>query len=150
MTQGHIDAAVDQFKGVVTLAPQDTLSAQLVRQFSRPGTEPETQPASPTPTATAAPVKRGGLLGNWTARPTNDTTIRLNIADDGSFTWAVEAKGKTQRLAGKWSLGDDMLTLAESGRGGALVGRVTWQADDRWDFRLLGTGSADPGLTFTR
>src|SRR6516165_4941043 len=150
MTQGHIDAAVAQLKGVVALAPQDTLSAQLVRQFSSPGTEPETQPTSPTPTATAAQVKRGDLLGNWTARPANDTTIRVNVADDGTFTWTVDAKGKTQRLAGKWSLGDDMLTLAESGQGGALVGRVTWQAPDRWGFRLLGTGSEDPGLSFTR
>jgi tetratricopeptide (TPR) repeat protein len=150
MTQGHIDAAVDQFKGVVALAPQDTLSAQLVRQFSKPGTAPETQPASPAPTATAAPVKQSSPLGNWTAHPNNDSTIRLNLADDGTFTWTVDAKGKTQRLAGKWSLADDMLTLAESGQAGALVGRVTWQADDRWNFRLLGGGAEDPGLAFTR
>ena len=34
LTQGHTDAAVGQFKEVVALAPQDTLSAQLVKQFS--------------------------------------------------------------------------------------------------------------------
>ena len=39
LTQGNTDAAVAQFKQVVALAPQDTLSAQLVKQFS-PGTEP--------------------------------------------------------------------------------------------------------------
>jgi hypothetical protein len=54
------------------------------------------------------------------ARPSIDTTIRLDVADDGPFTWTVDAKGKTQRLAGKWSLAEDRLTLAESGRGGAL------------------------------
>jgi tetratricopeptide (TPR) repeat protein len=150
LTQGHIDAAVAQLKEVVALAPQDKLSAQLVRQFSKPGTEPDTQPASPAPTVIAAQVKRGDLLGSWAAHPTNDTTIRLNLADDGTFTWTVDAKGKTQRLAGRWSLGDDMLTLAESGRGGALVGRVSRQADDRWGFRLLGSGSEDSGLSFTR
>ena len=36
LTQGHTDAAVSQLKEVVALAPQDTLSAQLVKQFSPP------------------------------------------------------------------------------------------------------------------
>jgi hypothetical protein len=141
---------VGQFKEVVALAPQDSLSAQLVRQFSKPGTQPDTQAASPPPTAKEAQAKRSDLLGEWTARPTDDTTIRLKIADEGTFTWTVDAKGKAQRLAGKWSLGDDMLTLADSGRGGVLVGRVNWQPQDRWGFRLLGTGAEEPGLTFTR
>ena len=45
----------------------------------------------------------------------------------GAFDWTVDSKGKTQRLAGKWSLADDLLTLVQSGQGGALVGRVAWQ-----------------------
>ncbi len=150
LTQGHIDAAVARLKEVLALAPQDTLSAQLVKQFSKPGTESGTQPSSPAPTATAAQVKQGNLRGSWTARPTNDTTIRLNVADDGTFTWTVDAKGKTERLTGNWSAADDLLTLAQSGQGGALVGRVTWQADDRWGFHMIGTGAEDPGLAFTR
>src|SRR4029078_9531742 len=36
LTQGNIDAAVAQLKEIVTLAPQDTLSAQLIKQFSPP------------------------------------------------------------------------------------------------------------------
>jgi tetratricopeptide (TPR) repeat protein len=144
LTQGHIDAAVARLKEVVTLAPQDTLSAQLVRQFSKPGTPA----ATPAPTATETPVKPEKLPGNWAARPTNDTVIRLNVAADGAFTWTVDSKGKGQRLQGKWSLADDLLTLAQSGQGGALVGRVTWQADDRWNLRVIGTGAEDPGLTF--
>ena len=150
LTQGNTDEAVGQFKEVVALSPQDTLSAQLVRQFSKPGAQPDSQAASPPPAATAVQVKRGDLLGKWTARPSDSTTIRLTIADEGTFTWTVDAKGKTQRLAGKWSLGDDMLTLADDGRGGVLVGRVNWQSPDRWGFRLLGTGPEEPGLTFTR
>jgi tetratricopeptide (TPR) repeat protein len=150
LTQGNIDAAVARFKEVVALAPQDTLSAQLVKQFSKPGTVSGTQPASPAPTATAAQVKKGNLRGSWTARPTNDTTIRLNVADDGTFTWTVDAKGKTERLAGQWSLADDVLTLAQSGQGGALVGRVTWKANNQWGFHMIGTGAEDPGLAFTR
>ena len=74
----------------------------------------------------------------------------MDIGDDGAFTWTVDSKGKPQQLTGKWSLTDDLLTLAQSGQGGALVGRVAWQADDRWTFRVIGTGPDDPGLTFAR
>ena len=42
-----------------------------------------------------------------------------------------------------------MLTLAQDGEGGAMVGRVTWQADDKWSFRVIGTGPEDQGLLFT-
>ena len=49
LTQGHIDAAVAQLKQVVALAPQDTLSAQLVKQFSPPATAPDTQAAATAP-----------------------------------------------------------------------------------------------------
>ena len=128
----------------------DTLSAQLVKQFAKPGSEPEPAAEEPAPAAAVAPARTGKLPGSWTARPTNDTIIRLNVTDDGAFTWTVDSKGKVQRLAGNWSLADDVLTLAQSGQGGALVGRVTWQADDRWSFRVIGTGAEDPGLAFTR
>ena len=59
LTQGHTDDAVVQLKEVVALAPQDTLSAQLVRQFSKPGTEPETPAATPAPPPAAASGQAG-------------------------------------------------------------------------------------------
>ena len=34
-------------------------------------------------------------------------------------------------------------------QGGALVGRVTWQADERWNLRVIGAGPEDQGLSFT-
>ena len=150
LTQGHLEPAGAQFKQVAALAPQDKLCAQLARQFAKPGAEPDTPPAAPAPTADASTTKPGNLPGNWTARPSNDTLIRLNVADDGTFTWTVDSKGKPQELKGKWSLADDLLTLAQSDQGGALVGRVTWQADARWNFRVMGAGPEDRGLEFSR
>jgi hypothetical protein len=94
-------------------------------------------------------VKQGNLSGAWTARPNNDTTISLTLADDGSFTWNVSAKGKTQQIAGKWSLANDLLTMAQSGQGGPLIGKVVLQNDGRWNFRVIGSGAEDPGLTFS-
>jgi tetratricopeptide (TPR) repeat protein len=151
LTQGNNDAGVIRLKEIVALAPNDTLTAQLLRQFSpHAASGGINAPASTAPVAAAPAVKQGNLSGAWTARPNNDTIISLKLADDGTFNWNVAAKGKTQQLVGKWSLANDLLTMAQSGQGGPLVGNVTWQADGRWNFRVLGSGPEDPGLTFTR
>ena len=149
LTEGHTDAAVSRLKEVVALAPQDTLSAQLVKQFSPPATAPDTPAAATAPPPATTPAKQGNLAGNWTAHPAGDTTIDLRIGDDETFTWKVTAKGKPRQLAGKWSLTNNLLTLAQEGDAGALVGRVSWQADDKWSFRVIGTGPEDQGLLFT-
>ena len=140
LTQGNTDTAVVQFKAVVALAPEDTLSAQLIKQFSPPAAAPETTTAPNAAPPVTTPAKQGNLTGNWTARPAPDTTIDLRIGDDSTFTWGVTAKGKPRQLAGKWSLAGDMLTLADQGQGGAMVGRITWQAGDKWTFRVWGRG----------
>jgi hypothetical protein len=93
--------------------------------------------------------QEGNLAGNWTAHPAGDTTIDLRIGDDETFTWKVTAKGKPRQLSGKWSLTDSLFTLAQEGDAGALVGRVSWQADDKWSFRVIGTVAEDQGLLFT-
>jgi tetratricopeptide (TPR) repeat protein len=148
MTEGHTEEAVAQFKAVVTLAPQDNLSARLVQQFSPPAATAET-PAAPADVAPAAtPAKQGKLAGSWAAHPTGDSAIDLRVGDDGTFNWKVTAKGKPRELRGKWSLAGDLLTLAAE-QGGALVGRVTWQADNQWSFRVIGAGPEDQGLNFT-
>ena len=147
LTQGHTDAAVGQLKEVVALAPQDTLSAQLVKQFSPPADGSRTpRRQRPLRHRLTTPAKQGNLAGNWTAHPAGDTTIDLHIGDDETFTWKVTAKGKPRQLAGKWSLTNNLLTLAQEGDAGALVGRVSWQADDKWSFRVIGTGPEDQGL----
>ena len=138
-----------QLKQVVSLSPGRPSVAQLVKQLSPPSTASDT-PAAPTaPTPAATPAKQGNLAGNWTAHAAGDTTIDLRIGDDETFTWNVTAKGKPRQLTGKWSLTDNLLTLAQEGDSGALVGRVAWQADDKWIFRAIGTGPEDQGLLFT-
>ena len=150
LTQGNTDAAVIRLKQVVAVAPHDTLSAQLVKQFSSPS-QASGAPAPSTTLETAAkPAKQGNLTGNWTAHPAPDTTIALRIGDDETFTWQVTVKGKPRQLTGKWSLTDNLLTLAQEGDAGALVGRVSWQADGKWSFRVIGTGADDQGLLFTQ
>jgi tetratricopeptide (TPR) repeat protein len=149
LTQDHTDTAAAQFKEVVALAPQDTLSAQLVKQLSPPSESTATAAPSTAPARETAQARQGNLVGNWTAHPAGDTTIDLSVGGDQTFIWKVTAKGKPRQLTGKWSLGDGLLTLTQEGDAGALVGRVTWQADDKWTFRAIGTGPDDQGLLFT-
>ncbi len=150
MTEGFNDAAAEQFKQIVAISPSDTLSAQLLKQLSPPGSTsgPEATPAAQPPAAPA--VKPGVLTGSWNAQPAQDTTIDLRIGDDKTFTWTVTAKGKPRPITGTWSLADDVLTLAQAGQGSTMVGRVAWQAENRWSFRVIGTAPQDPGLVFSR
>jgi tetratricopeptide (TPR) repeat protein len=159
LTQGNNDAAAQQFRQVLALAPGDTLSAQLVKQLSpqdqtaAAAAAPAPAPASasaPSPAAAPSPVKEGQLAGTWAAKPNPDTAIDLNIKDDGMFSWKVTMKGKPQVIAGNWSLAGGILTLAQENQGGALVGNVAWQDANRFQFRALGTTPEDPGLLFAR
>ena len=68
LTQGNTDAAVSQLKEVVTLAPQDTLSAQLVKQFSPPAAAPDT-PAATTAPPPADDTRQAGESGRKLDRP---------------------------------------------------------------------------------
>jgi tetratricopeptide (TPR) repeat protein len=148
MTQGNNDAAAQQFRQVQTLEPGDTLSAQLLKQLSPPDAAPEPTP-TPSPGAPSIPVNEGQLTGTWTARPNAETAIELAIKDDGTFAWKVASTGQPRLIEGNWSLGSGVLTLAQ-GNQGALVGNVTWRAENRFQFRALGTTAHDPGLLFTR
>jgi tetratricopeptide (TPR) repeat protein len=151
LTQGHNDAALGQFRQIQALAPGDTLSAQLVKQLARPDETPAATPTPATsPAASAGPTKEAKLTGRWTARPGAETDIDLDVKEDGTFTWKVTAKGKTQVIAGDWSRAAGILTLAQGNQGGALVGNVTWQDANRFQFRAIGTTPEDPGLLFTR
>ena len=62
LTQGHTEAAVSQLKQVVALAPQDTLSAQLVKQFSPPA-ESSGTPAPSTAPDPAGDTRQAGESG---------------------------------------------------------------------------------------
>ena len=148
LTQGNNDAAVGQFRQVQILAPGDTLSAQLLKQLSPPEETPASTPA-PSPAAPPSPAKEGKLPGTWAAKPNADTAIELEIKEDETFSWKVTIKGKSQLIAGNWSLAGGVLTLAQANQGAAMVGNVTWQDENRFQFRALGTAPNDPGLLFT-
>jgi len=148
LTQGYTDAAVSLLKQLATLKPGDALSARLLRQLD-PSLDPAVAvPAAPAPAETTPP--RGAVLtGTWTAQPAADTAIELAIQRDGDYTWQVTKKGRTQKLAGKSTFGAGLLALAQE-KGPALVGRVDWKDANHMNFRIVGDGPDDPGLSFAK
>ena len=81
LTQGNTDVAVGQLKEVVALAPQDTLSAQLVKQFSPPATAPDTPAAATAP----PPLRRPPSRGIWAETgPLTRPAIRRSTCELGT------------------------------------------------------------------
>ena len=94
-------------------------------------------------------MPEGNLVGTWKASPEEGTSIALTIAADGGFRWDLTQQGKTQPIAGKYTFGSGILTLAQSDDN-VMVGRVAWKDDAHFVFQAMGGGPNDPGLAFAR
>jgi predicted Zn-dependent protease len=145
-TAGQTAAAKDTLTKLRKLLPNDSLVAQLAQAV---GVEPEkvaTKEPSPKPVADI----QLDITGNWTATRPDGGKIALSVKPDGGFVWSVEEKEKKKdSFDGTFSLEDNVLIL-ERKSGGALMGRVTALADNKFQFKVLGGGDTDPGLTFTK
>ncbi len=144
LTEGQNPAAIEQLKIVTKLQPQDHVSAQLLQSMT------QAQPAAAPISNPTGPAQEGQLAGTWTASPGAGSTITLNIAADNTFTWTVNAGGKSHEIAGQSTYGSGVLTLVQGESGPPMVGEVTWQDPDHFVFQALGGGPADKGLTFGR
>ena len=152
LTCGYTDAAATQFKEVVRLNPKDQLSAQLLNSISAPATAAPGTAEQAAPSPPAAPVKpadASSLVGNWTATRADSATIKLVLAGDGKFTWALDHNGKPQQFSGTYTVADNLLVLKQ-GANPMMVGQVAALANDRFNFKLAGDNPSDPGLTFVR
>jgi len=169
LTQGHGEAALGQLRKVTQLQPRDKVSAQLLEQLEKakrdalgaddsaaaekaapPAPRNDVPAVEPLPTVA---VKEGNLKGVWTAEPSPDTTITLDLTDEGKFTWKVTDHGKSRQFDGVRTSGNNLLTLAQTGDNPQppIVGKLAWKDDDHFTFTLAGGGGPnDPGLSFSR
>lgn len=148
LTQGNTDAAVNVLKQVVKLKPNDTLSAQLLRQLDT--SQAQTVAAAPaTPPTDTTPPAGATIEGTWTAQPAPDTSIDLTIQPGGNFVWKVTQKGQPRQFTGTSTFGNGLLTLTQD-QGPALVGRVSWTDPNHMTFRIVGDGPDDPGVSFAK
>ena len=93
--------------------------------------------------------QEGKLEGTWTAQPSKDTTITVTFQDQGHFTWKVAHQGQDHQFQGESSYVNGILTLAQD-QNNAMVGDVDWQDPNHFQFKVLGGGPSDPGLTFAK
>ncbi|WZO98883.1 hypothetical protein EP7_000474 [Isosphaeraceae bacterium EP7] len=165
LVAGFKDAAIDQYKAVVALKPTDQLSASLLKQLqaavAAPATTDAGQPQADQPTQTQAIAeqpttpafvpKNANLAGTWKASPAQGVTITLTVKDGNRFEWDVASgQGSPHKIEGESGFSDNLLTLAQDKDGGVMVGRITWLAEDKMNFKIVNGGAGDPGLTFTR
>jgi len=161
LTEGHAEAAVRQFQIVSALQPKDRLSAQLIQQLQKtdqPGSgtdlaqgQPTTGSLAPAVAATTTPSgKEGKLEGSWTAQPSSDTTITVIFQDKGHFTWKVTRQGKDRQFNGTSTYENGILTLVQEQNNNAMVGNVNWKDETHFTFKVVGGGTTDPGLSFTK
>jgi tetratricopeptide (TPR) repeat protein len=157
LTTEHADAAVRQLKTVTVLQPKDMLSAQLIQQLERPQHQVVAaglaQPESSTSSSAVRMVAAGTqakIDGTWTAQPNVEVRITVTLHAEGRFTWKVSRQGKDQQFEGKSRYENGMLTLVQDQNNDTMVGNVHWTEDTRFNFKLMGAGAGDPGLTFTR
>ncbi len=144
IAEGHIDMAADQLKRVVTLEPNDTLSAQILTKL-----KPASADAAPAPPAESEAFDAGKLAGVWVAKP-QGAKITLAIKDDGAFDWTVDAPGKPPgTISGKSSVEGGVLIL-DNAKAGKMSGNVVWKDAQHFVFKLMGAPSEDPGLAFSK
>lgn len=154
LTEGFPENASSELGQVVRLQPKDTLSARLLAQITKPATPPAgpgdvppPDPVAAVPAVASGP--RGSLVGNWSARPTPETTITFSVDPEGGFNWTVADKNGPRKLTGGSTYGSDVLTLSPS-TGDPLVGRVSWTDAAHFKFQAVGGGAGDPGLAFQK
>jgi tetratricopeptide (TPR) repeat protein len=144
-TVGQAPLAKDALARAQKLLPADPVVAQLAKAA---GVEaPVVDPPVPPPKAADVQLD---VTGDWFATRPDGGKIGLTLKPEGGFAWSVEDKaGKKDSFDGNFSLDENMLIL-ERKSGGALMGRVTALADNKFNFKTLGGGDTDPGLTFAK
>ncbi len=145
ITANQPAAAKEVLTRLRKLLPTDPVVTQLAQSA---GVEAEN--VGPKPPAPVPVDVQLDITGEWTATRPDGGRIGLSVKPEGAFQWSVEDKsGKKDSFDGTFSLEDNVLILERSA-GGALMGRVTALADNRFNFKVLGGGDADPGLTFAK
>ena len=129
---------------------QPTLIApgnELVPQAPNRGPDLANRPVA-APKPAARPL--ADTLGAWTANPDPEASFKMELRDDGTFTWTFSAGSEKHSFTGTYTLNGDRLTLSRSGDGEKLVGKVTWKGEKSFNFKLDNSPPEDTGLDFTK
>lgn len=151
MSCGHPDAAARHLQEVVKLMPNDRVAADVLKMVAAPQPRESAQQPPQEPTRPAAqPVDPATLMGTWKAARPDGSKFDLTLTNDAKFTWSFAQKGQAaQAFGGNYSVEGNVLAL-ERKDGGSLIAEVTPAGEAKFNFKLLGAPSDDPGLDFSR
>ncbi|MES2790471.1 MAG: tetratricopeptide repeat protein [Planctomycetota bacterium] len=145
LTCDHKDAALEQWKKIVEIQPDDQLSADLVKMYSPPSdTDPKVAETPPAKVDKPAyPMEK--LQGNWAAKDDRGD-FALSLGADDSFTWKFNRDGKPQTVKGAYVVrGNNLVMQPDSG--GVMLSEITLSDDKTLLFTPV--GSKDK-LTFNK
>lgn len=145
LTCGFSDQALVEFKKTLELQPQDQVTAALVANLSPRDAQPAVAAANPAP----KPVPPDQVVGNWTAGGKGTAKYTMNLAKDGSFTWAFSRGSRKEQVKGAYTVEGNVLAM-EPDSGGTMLAELNVKDGENLHFQMVGGGDKDPGLNFQR
>lgn len=132
LTCNHKDAALEQWKKIVELQPDDQLTADLVKMYSPPA-DADGKPADTPPEKVdqpAYPLEK--LEGDWKAT-SDQGEFTLTLGKDGSFVWQFARDGKPQTVKGAYVVRGTNLAM-QPDSGGVMLSTITLVDDQTLQF----------------
>lgn len=148
MSCGHAETAANEFREAAALNPKDQLSAQLAAGLAA-GKSPTAATVATPSAASAAPVSAASLAGTWETTRPDGSSISFTLGVDATFSWQYTQQGQTQQFRGTYTVADNLLILKRDGNP-TMIGQISMSDIAHFNFRLVGAGANDPGLTFVR
>lgn len=141
MTLGHTDNAVAEYKDVLKLKPNDSVSAQMLQMLGK-----SAKPADPV-VESDIKIDPASVVGTWTSSRGGKATFEMTLGNDKSFTWSYREGKSKQDVKGAYALNGNVLAL-EPDAGGVMLAEITEPKSGTFTFRVVGEPKSDPGLTF--
>lgn len=145
---GHAERAAEELRVVVAKQPGDMVAKRLLEAVAPAAATPASEAKPEAETAKPA-VPETDLVGTWKAVGGKDT-VTLTITEDSQFTWKALPDGKPEVvLSGTVETAADALAM-HSEKAGTMVGKVTSQGRDAFEFSLPGAPKEAKPLLFER
>ncbi len=148
LTMDKKDLALRMYKIVAKLAPNDTVTKQLLQGLGyEPPANGEAPPAPKEPDNTPA-IPEEKLLGQWKAPGPNNTSFSLKLTKEGEFTWGYTKNNKTESVKGAYGQQGGNLVM-ESDGGNTMVADIKLIDDSTLEFQMTGMPDS-PKLKFKK
>ena len=145
LTAGHEQDAVEMWKRVAEIEPDDQLTQQFIKMYSpAPDTASSTAKSSPPPDLEKPAYPLEKLEGDWKASDDSGEFL-LHLGKD-SFTWTFDRDGNAQTVEGAYVVRGNNLVM-QPNSGGTMLSTITLSDDNTLDFTPIGNAH---DLTFTK